>query len=705
MSNFHRLARKPIAFAVTSLFVGPLLISTTSFAAEKQINIDAPSVPITGNPLGVSSDQLVVPVSILNGRELSLRRESTLGETLNGTPGVNSSFFGPNSSRPIIRGMDGDRVRMMQNGVGLLDASALSPDHALGVDPFIAEQIEVIRGPATVLYGAGAIGGVVNVIDHRIPKEPINGATGRGEVRYGGADQEKGGVAVIDVGNGTFAIHADAYQRKTEDLSIPGYAVTRRGEADGGERVRKGRLVNSGAESNGGAFGASLTFDKGHIGVSVSTAASKYGVPTGTSELTNIDMLSQRTELSSEVRELGTFVERIKFRMAHTDYQHTEFADKTAESRYLNSGVEGTLEAAHQKIGDMSGVVGFQFENTKLKTLGFGEHGHSLLPSTQTTRKGIYLYEELPLDRLKLSAGGRIDKINIRSGGGGDDHDGEPHFGNPSSKHFNTANLSGGALFKLDDNWSVGTNLTHTERAPTANELFVNGVHHATSLYELGNSDLKKERSNGVDAQLRWKDAKNSFNVSAYYTRFQNFINLYKTGDLVNDHGELDPGLSDPDYVPPYDISKAIFRGDKVTFRGMEADGRFRIYEGSGDLDLTLRGDYVRATNSDTGNPVPRISPMRLGFGFDYKFNQIGARLDVLHGFKQNRTDAEEFSTDGYTMVNAMATYRLNSAYGLELFAKARNLLDQEIRDHSSFLKEIAPMGGRSLLVGVRGEF
>ncbi len=696
MSNFHRLARKPIAFAVTSLFVGPLLISTTSFAAEKQINIDAPSVPITGNPLGVSSDQLVVPVSILNGRELSLRRESTLGETLNGTPGVNSSFFGPNSSRPIIRGMDGDRVRMMQNGVGLLDASALSPDHALGVDPFIAEQIEVIRGPATVLYGAGAIGGVVNVIDHRIPKEPINGSTGRGEIRYGGADQEKGGVAVIDVGNGTFAIHADAYQRKTEDLSIPGYAVTRRGEADGGKRVRKGRLVNSGAESNGGAFGASITFDKGHIGVSVSTSASKYGVPTGTSELTNIDMLSQRTELSSEVRELGTFVERIKFRMAHTDYQHTEFADKTAESRYLNSGVEGTLEAAHQKIGDMSGVVGFQFENTKLKTLGFGEHGHSLLPSTQTTRKGIYLYEELPLDRLKLSAGGRIDKINIRSGGGGDDHAGEPHFGDPSSKHFNTANLSGGALFKLDDNWSVGSNLTHTERAPTANELFVNGLHHATRLYELGNADLKKERSNGVDAQLRWKDAKNSFNVSAYYTRFQNFINLYKTGILVDEEGAAGTGGIE---------KQAIFRGDKVTFRGMEADGRFRIYEGSGDLDLTLRGDYVRATNSDTGNPVPRISPMRLGFGFDYKFNQIGARLDVLHGFKQHRTDVEEFSTDGYTMINAMATYRLNTVYGLELFAKARNLLDQEIRDHSSFLKEIAPMGGRSLLVGVRGEF
>ncbi len=695
MRNVLTFVRKPIAFATTSLFMSPLIVSSACFGAEQGLTIEAPSVPITGNPLGVNSDQLVVPVSILNGRELSLRRESTLGETLNGTPSVNSSFYGPNSSRPIIRGMEGDRVRIMQNGVGSLDASALSPDHAVGADPFIAEQIEVIRGPATVLYGAGAIGGVVNVIDHRIPKEPLDGITGRGELRYGGAEREKGGVAVVDVGNGMIAIHADAYQRKTEDLSIPGYAVTRR-EANRNDevaRTRKGRLVNSGAESHGGAFGASLTFDKGHIGVSFSTAANKYGLPTGGAELVNIDMLTQRAELSSEIRELDGFVERIKFRMAHTDYQHTEFENSDTASRYLNNGVEGTLEAAHQKIGDMSGVIGIQFENTKLKSLALGEHGHALLPSTRTTRRGIYLYEELPLDRLKLSAGGRLDKVNVRSSGGGEEENrGDFHFGNPTSKHFNLANLSGGALFKLDENWSLGSNLTHTERAPTANELFVNGVHHATRLYEEGNADLQKERSNGIDAQLRWKDAKNSFNVGAYYTRFQSFINLYRTIDVeVDDHG--------------HEYQKAEFRGQKVTFRGIEADGRFRIYEGAGDLDLTLRGDYVRATNNDTGNPLPRISPMRLGFGLDYKFNQLGTRLDVLHGFKQNRTDAEEFSTDGYTLVNATGTYRLNTAYGLELFAKARNLLNQEIRDHSSFLKEVAPMGGRSLLIGIRGEF
>lgn len=696
---------KSFSFDTTRVIVKPIAywLFLAMFHGNSYAENIAPAIPITGNPLGVSSDQLVVPVTVLNGRELSLRRESTLGETLSATPGVNSTYYGPNASRPIIRGMDGDRVRIMQNGVGLLDASAISPDHAVGADPFIAEQIEVIRGPATVLYGAGAIGGVVNIIDHRIPKEAVNGITGRGELRYGGAEREKGGVAVIDVGNGLFALHADVYQRKTEDLAIPGYAVTRRGEADDqGVRLRRGRVLNTAAESNGGALGASLTFDRGHIGLSVSTASSRFGIPFDGHELKNIDMLTQRTEFSSEIRELGGLVERVKFRMAHTDYRHTELENAEAKTRFMNNGVEGTLEAAHQKFGQLSGVVGFQFENTKLGSDPLGDHGHALLPSTRTSRQGIYVYEELPIDDLKLSMGGRLDKINVRSAGGGEVHDPHhgPHFGEASSKRFNTVNLSAGALFKLDDHWSIGSNLTHTERAPTATELFADGVHHATRLYERGNSELNKERSNGIDAQLRWKDAKNNFNIGTYYTRFQNFINLYKTGDLVNDHGEEYDSQHDE-----HEERLAIFRGDRVTFRGVEFDGRFRVYESVGDLDLTLRGDYVRANNSDTGNPVPRISPMRLGFGLDYRLNQIGARLDVLRGFKQDRTDAEEFPTNGYTLVNATATYRLPSSYSLELFARARNLLNQEIREHSSFLKEISPMGGRALMIGIRGEF
>jgi iron complex outermembrane receptor protein len=381
-------------------------------------------VPITGNPLGAGSDELVVPVYVLSGRELSIKRESTIGETLSGTPGVSSSYFGPNASRPIIRGMDGDRIRIMQNGVGALDASSVSPDHAVAIDPLIAEQIEVIRGPATVLYGAGSVGGVVNVIDHRIPKEPLNGVMGRGETRFGGADNERSGAAVIDMGNGMFAIHADVYTRKTDDLSIPSSAQNTLIGAGKADHVNNGKLANSAAQSDGGAFGASLTFDKGHIGASYSEFNNLYG--TVAEPTVKADMRSKRWDFSSEAHHLDSFIERIKFRAAFTDYKHQEINDGTVGTTFLNKGVESTLEVGHTKIGNLSGVVGLQTQNTRFSALG----DEAFVPSTHTSSQGVYLYEELPIDRLKLSAGGRIDETTVKSAGGGAGN----KFGDATSK-------------------------------------------------------------------------------------------------------------------------------------------------------------------------------------------------------------------------------------------------------------------------------
>lgn len=643
--------------------------------------IQAPSIPITGNPLGAGSDELVTPVAVLNGRELSLKRESTIGETLNGTPGVTSSYFGPNASRPIIRGMDGDRVRIMQNGVGALDASSLSPDHAVAIDPLIAEQIEVIRGPATVLYGAGAVGGVVNVIDHRIPKEPLNGVMGRGETRFGGADNERSGAAVIDVGNGMFAIHADVYTRKTDDLSIPRSAQNKligEGHAD---HVHNGKLANSAAKSDGGAFGASLTFDKGHVGFSYSEFNNFYG--TVAEPTVKVDMKSNRLDFSSEVHHLDTFIERIKFRMAFTDYKHQEIDSGAIGTTFLNRGIESTLEAGHAKIGNLSGVLGLQTQNTRFSALG----DEAFVPSTHTSSQGVYLYEELPIDRLKLSAGGRIDKTTVKSAGGGADEGSGPKFGEAASKEFTPKNLSAGALFSMDEHWGIATNITHTERAPTQNELFSYGAHVATNQYEIGDKNLNVEKANGLDAQIRWKSQKHSFNISGFYTKFDHFINVYNTGEIRDE------------------LKVANTIGVPAKFVGMEAQGKFRIYEGLGDLDLNIRGDYVRATNEITDTPLSRIAPMRIGTGLDYHLGEFASKIDILHGFKQDRVATNELPTDAYTMVNATISYRLKTALNLEAFAKARNLLDEDIRDHSSFLKEIAPMGGRSVLFGLRGEF
>lgn len=691
MSNFHfPFSPKASVLLVSAMFAQSAWAETSDAFEE---HLKASSIAVTSNPLGATTDQMVTPVAILNGRELATRRESTLGETLNGIPGVSSSYFGPNASRPIIRGIDGDRVRMMQNGVGVLDASALSPDHAVPVDPFIAEQIDVVRGPATVLYGAGAVGGVVNVIDHRIPKEPLDGMTARGEMRFGGADDEKSAVAVSDVGNGTFALHVDGYSRNTNDLNIPGYAKIRELRSEGD---KNGRLVNSSADGVGGAIGASITSDHGYAGVSFSNAQTRYG--TVAEEAVRIHMDSDRYDAAAEIRDLDTWITRIKFRMAHTDYTHTEIEDGEVGTTFKNKGNEGTLEVAHQDIGLMKGVVGFQFHDARFQALG----DEAFVPSTQTDSRALYVFEEMALDRLKLSAGGRYDRTEVSSNGG-------DRFGDPQQRDFRPVNGSVGVLYALSPEWGIGSNLNHTERAPTQNELYANGPHLATAQYEVGDANLNKERSNGLDVQLRWKRDKHSVNVTAYYTRFQNFINLANTGNTRGVDGELNPLDADGDGVADGSgediLNEATVSAVKARFTGMEMEGKFHVYEGAGDLDLTLRGDYVRATNLDSGDALPRIPPMRLGFGLDYRLGAMNARFDVLHAFDQERTAENERETDGYTLVNATASYRLPSKYGLEVFAKAKNLLNDEIRDHTSFLKDIAPQGARSLLVGLRSEF
>jgi iron complex outermembrane receptor protein len=666
------------------LFLSMLAVFPTAPAfAEDTTKIDLPSVAVTGNPLGVGSDELVVPVSVLNGRELSLKRGATLGETLNGIPGVSATNFGPNASRPVIRGLDAERVRMMQNGVGILDASSLSFDHAVAIDPLVIEQIDVVRGPAALLYGGSAVGGVVNAIDHRIPTEKLDGITGRTEGRLGGPDSQSNLAGVVDAGNGKFAIHADVYNRKTSDLDIPGFALSRRkSEADGTPRENRGKLVNSSADSDGGALGASLTFDNGYIGTSFSAFNNNYG--TVAEEAVRIDMQSQRWDIASELTDLdklglGNIIHRVKFRLAHTDYEHVELENGEVGTTFKNRGMEGSFEAGHAKIGNMQGVIGFQFQNTDFEALG----EEAFVPSNSTQSKALYLYEELPIaatdNRLKLSFGGRLGHTAV-------DASADTKFGPAQNNSFNPNSYALGGLYSFNDNWSLASNLSHNERAPSYFELYANGAHIATGQFEVGNPNFDKERSNGIDAQLRWKDAKHSFSVGTYYTRFNSFIGLLDTGNVDAGSG----------------LPIAQFSTFAADFKGLEAEGRFNV---ANNLDLTLRGDYVRATNRDNSDALPRIAPLRLGAGLHYQKASFGARVDALHAFKQNRTANNELATDGYTDVSALVTYKLPTKLNIELFAKANNLLNDEIREHASFLKDIAPQGERSVLIGFRSDF
>ncbi len=674
MNNLYALQAR-IQFAPNALFLALSCLLIQQAIAEEPANIELSTISITGNPLGLGVDALVIPVSILNGKELSYRRESTLGDTLNGIPGVSATHFGPNASRPVIRGLDAERVRIMQNGVGVLDASSLSFDHAVTIDPLIIEQIDVVRGPAALLYGGSAVGGVVNAIDHRIPKEKLDGIAGRLEGSIGGANSQNNLAGVVDVGTDAIVIHADAYTRKTSDLDIDGFAVSsRKSRADGTARENKGKLVNSSAKSEGGALGASFIFDNGYLGASYSGSRNNYGVVA--EEAVRIAMRSDRVDVATEFRELGSVIKRVKARMAYTDYQHQELEDGEIGTTFKNEGVEGSVELGHAKLGNLEGVLGLQFLNTHFEALG----DEAFVPGVNTQNKALYLYEELPIDRLKLSFGGRVERTNV-------DAKDNAKFGAGQKNQFSPVSAALGGLYSFNPHWSFATNLSHNERAPSYFELYANGAHLATGQFEVGNANFAKERSNGIDAQLRWKNGKNTFNVGAYYTRFKNFIGLLDTGET-----DIDSGLP-----------VAQFSTFAATFKGLEMDGRFAMTD---HLDFTVRGDYVHAKNRDNNDNLPRISPLRLGAGLRYQHDSLGARLDVLRAFAQNHTAENELKTDGYTDVSAMVSYKLPvSKLNVELYAKGKNLLNQEIREHASFLKDIAPAGQRALIFGLRADF
>ena len=675
-------------------------------AADKG-TLTIPTTAVTGNPLGVGSDQMVVPISILNGRELSLKRENTLAETLNSIPGVSNSSFGPSVGRPMIRGMDSDRIKILQNGVNNLDASNLSSDHGVSIDPLIIEQIDVIRGPATLLYGGGAVGGVVNAIDHRIPKEKLEGITGRGEVRYGGANLEQSNAAVVDVGTGNFVMHFDAYNRDSKNLRIPGNAISSRlestqvwdpaaGTSGDGDYERystnhgRKKLLNSQSETRGGAVGASMIFDRGYAGVSYAKHQTKYGSVKEPGIL--LDMDTDRIDFSSEIRDLGSFFERAKFRAAYTDYRHHEMGGGEIHSTFKNKGIDGTFELAHAPLMGLKGILGAQFDNGKFDAIGH----EAFLPNSKTNSQSLYVYEELPLNQHKMTFGLRHGKHEVESKGGGE----EGQFGDPSRKKFSTNNAAIGGLYALNEQWSLTGNLSHNERAPSYFELFAKGVHTATGTYQEGQPDLKKEKSNGLDGQIRWKSGQDSLTFGAYFNKFSNYIGLLSTNTGATVHEE------EVTYVTH---KTSIFSGIKAEFKGVELEGKTMLTD---YVQFNVRGDYVDAKDKTNGGYVPRISPLKLGAGLKYEFDRFGARLDVLHAFKQDRVASnynyegtKELITDAYTNVSMMATYKLPTQLNLEAFTRANNLLDQEIREHTSFLKDIAPMGGRSIMFGLRGEF
>ena len=697
--TFKRHPRRAVALAVSTLFASAfsaaVLAQNSPAAAAAPAAATLEKVIVTGNPLG--SAEIASPVSVLTGDALMLKRASTLGETLNGLPGVSSTSFGPNAARPVIRGLDGDRVRILSNAGASLDASSLSFDHAVPIDPLIVERLEVLRGPGALLYGGSAMGGVVNALDNRIPKEALKGTSGAMEARLGGADRERGGAALIEAGNGQFAGHVDVFGRSTADLSVPRYVPVE----DGVNLPIATRVRNSAASTRGGAVGASVFFGKSRGGVSLDTYDSTYGVVVNPDVV--IKMKRDHVGLDSELNDLGGPLTTLRLQFNQTRYQHQEVDVAGAVgTTFKTDGKELRVEAQHAPWGALRGVLGAQLESASFSALG----DEAFVPNTRTQRQAIFALEEMNWLGGVLTAGLRFERARVDSEG-----DADPavlKFGAAVQRRFSTRSASLANVFKLNPQWSLTGSLSASQRAPTSFELYANGVHAATGSFERGDATLNVERGANIDLALQFRSGHDHLRLGAYASRFTNFISLEATGQSVQEPDGQGGFNAFPEYV---------FKPVGARLSGLEIEGAKRLVSGTLNVDLSGKLDMARALNTNTAEPLPRIAPMRINLGLDATQGAWSGRVEIDRAAAQNRVPATDVVTPGYTLLNLSVTRRFafngwaspgsTARTDAVWFAKLNNAANALAYSAGAIptIRDLSPRAGRSLNTGVRLAF
>ena len=623
-------------------------------------------VLVTATPLARSQAELTSATGVLAGRDLALQQQSTLGETLSAQPGISSTYFGPGSSRPLIRGLGGDRIRILQNGTSTLDASTTSPDHAVSVEPFLVKRIEVVRGPASLLYGSSAVGGVVNVIDHRIETDlPERRVSGVLDTRYGSAANEitYGGttdIALFQADTRAVVLHLDGFQRDAGDVRTPA-----------------GRLDNSAIDSEGGSGGLSYVSDTFNAGLNYNGFNSLYGVVAEPD--VEIDLRQRRVDFAAEVKqEFGLFTgARLKLGVA--DYEHVELDAGTPGTSFTNEGFDGRLELLHAPLAGVTGAWGAQAVRSDFDVVG----AEAFMPPALTENHALFVFEENPINAFTLQAGARVERqsINTRA---------NANFPVSRSRDDTTLSLSGGVVYAINPAYAAAFSVTGTERAPNAQELYSDGPHIGTNSYEIGDPALDTEKSLGVELGLRKLSGfvTGSFNVFA--NRFDGFI-------FEEDTGALDP----VDGLPIYQFVQR-----DALFYGAELETLWHLHQGDRhNLDFKFNVDYTLARQSG-GDDLPRIPPLKGLVGLAWNRGPWSAGIDWQLVAEQTRNAPGESETDGYTLLSAHVGYRLvRGAFVHDLFIRGSNLTHEEARLHTSFLKNIAPLPGRSLTLCLRTAF
>lgn len=649
--------------------------------------VELEEIVVTGAPYGVSAPATTLALDVLDEEDLATAPPSSLGDVLNGLQGVRSTAFSAGASRPVIRGLAGPRVLVLTNGVGLIDASSLSPDHQVAADPGDASRIEVLRGPSTLAYGGTAIGGVVNVIDGRIPDvAPDGGLDGRVSVQGTTVDEGYAIGGDVAVGLGSFVITAAGQHRDAGDYDIPVPAESRRQLAAEGEELEsfdRSTLENSFSELSTYGGGVSWIGSDGFIGVSVRRTASLYGVPghaheheedeedaPGEEEETvSIDLEQTRYDLRGEWGlDLGPF-ERVRFSGGYADYQHTEFEGDDVGTRFLSDGFEGRVELVQANVDGWQGAVGVQALNRSFDAVG----AEAYVPQTDISEYGAFVLQRLDRGRFGVEGGLRIDARELDSLIG--------------QRDFTNVSGSIGVFARPATGWFVGLSVARNGRAPTEAELFAEGPHIATRAFEVGNPEIDSETVTSLEGTIHFERGPFSADLHLFHARYDGFIDLAPIG---GEEGDLP-------------VFAYVQTG--AQFTGAEAEVAYRLWEEGPrrHLALELAADTVRG-ETDLGPPA-RIPPYSVTGRAEWQIDSWGGRIELRGVGDQDRVAAFELPTDGYVTLNAMATWAPDPDGGLLLYAEARNLNDAEIREHASFLKDIAPSAGANLRVGAAYRF
>jgi iron complex outermembrane recepter protein len=665
--------------------------------------------PVQGDHHPTDSDTIVVTgtrahredvlsgANVVSGDTLERNVRPSIGETLARQPGVSATSFGPNASRPVLRGQQGERVRVLTDGIGSLDVSATSADHAVAINPLTADRIEVLRGPAALLFGSEAIGGVVNVIDARIPRQlPTEAFHVDGILAYGSAADERSGNIRSDIPlGGGFVAHLDVNYAKSGDLRIGSYvlspALRAQALASPDPAIRaladlQGRLANTSAESSDLAAGLAWIGGTSNVGFSVNQYDNLYGVPIRYSltpgmeaEAPRIDVHQRRADGRAEIGISSGFVESIRLRAGYSDYRHNELeAGGAIGTTFLSQGAEGRIELVQRRRGGFGGGFGVQLLNRDDEVIG----DEKFLPPNRTQQVSLFGLESLDLGALRAEIGGRFEHHQI-------DADADTDLGNPQlSRSFDIASASAGLSYGLAQGVRLGVNLSRIARAPSAEELFANGPHAGTQAFEVGNPALTPERSWGLEGTLRID--RNAFNASiaVFHSWFDSYIYDAQTGAVR-------------DELPVFETRQGGAR-----YFGVEFEGSARVAQiGSAILNVDGVADYVEATVEDFG-PAPRIPPLRMLGGIELQRDKLTARIEAEHSFPQDRTALNETPTDAFTLVNASLNWRPSIGRGeVRLTLSANNIFDVDARRHASFLKDYAPLPGRDLRATVHVSF